>query len=255
MEIRRYLSIIRRRLFLVLAIIVAAVVAGWLVTPRNDTYTATTTLYVGSHSIDLNPQSGVISGDYVSGLNRLITTFAEMASTRPIAVGALQRTHANRLPGGVAGRTKAQQVTNTNLIDVSYTDADPAVAQQLANAIASSLVDQVRTFEAPTNSAAGTNVLSVYDRAQRPTVANPSSLKRNLTLALLFGVVVAAALVALLEYLDITLRSADDAERELELPVLGVIPSFGGRMPITPAVQIRVPTPTPPADRPGAPVG
>ena len=44
---------------------------------------------------------------------------------------------------------------------------------------------------------------------------------------MLFGLLVGAALVFLLDYLDLSLRSTDDVERLLELPVLGVIPAFG----------------------------
>ena len=51
MELRRYLSILRRRLLLILAIVVAALAAGWLITPRTHQYTASSTLYVGSAAI------------------------------------------------------------------------------------------------------------------------------------------------------------------------------------------------------------
>jgi capsular polysaccharide biosynthesis protein len=40
----------------------------------------------------------------------------------------------------------------------------------------------------------------------------------------LFGFLAAAGLAFLLEYLDVTIKSAADAERRLELPVLALIP-------------------------------
>ena len=47
---------------------------------------------------------------------------------------------------------------------------------------------------------------------------------RNVIVASIFGLLVAAILAFLLEYLDITVKTAADAERRLELPVLGIIP-------------------------------
>jgi capsular polysaccharide biosynthesis protein len=237
MEIRRYVSIARRRLSLVLAIAAAALIAGFLITPRGRTYTATATLYVGSRSIDIDPQSRQVSGDRVAGLDRLIKTFTALVPTRPVADAALKTTGAKRSPGEVMANTSADQVANTDLIRVSFTDRNPAVSTQLANGVASALMDQIRSFEPRTSQA--DQVLSVYDTARGLGSPNPSGLPRTLALAGIFGLITAGALVALLEYLDITIRSADDAERLLGLPVLAVIPASANELPISAAVSIR----------------
>src|SRR4051794_20297337 len=119
MEIRHYLSIIRRRLALIVVILGAALVAGWFVTPRAHTYTATTTLYVGSQSIDINPNAGQLSADRVAGLDRLITTFTQLVRTRPIAVAAVRTSGVARSPGQIQGDTNAKQAPETNLMYVS----------------------------------------------------------------------------------------------------------------------------------------
>jgi receptor protein-tyrosine kinase len=256
-EIRRYLSIIRRRLLLVIAIVLAAVAAGFLVTPRDDNYTATSTLYVGSTSIDIDPARGELSADRVAGLDRLISTFAQMAQTRPIAAAAIEEAGIGGDADSVAGATEAQQLPNTSLLQVSYSNGDPAVAQTMTNAIAAALVDQVRVFESSEADPEAEKVISVYDEAQLPTTPSPSGLLRNLVLAAIFGLIVAGIVLATLEYLDITLRSPEDVERQLELPVLGVVPALGHELPIAPAVNVQslVPRASPPAQQSGAPVG
>ncbi len=238
MEIRRYVLIVRRRWPLVILIVVAALASGFLITNRTNTYTATSTLYVGSRSIDIAPQSGQVSGDRVAGLDRLIATFTELARTRPIAAAAGRRAGVPLLPGEILVGTAAAQVPTTNLIRISFTGRDPGSTQAVANAIATSLVDQVRNFEPRDSEVQTDQVLSVYDQAGFPAVPNPSELPRKLALSGLFGLIAAAALLALLEYLDVTLRSTDDAERQLGLPVLGVVPSLGDELPITPVVAV-----------------
>jgi capsular polysaccharide biosynthesis protein len=39
-----------------------------------------------------------------------------------------------------------------------------------------------------------------------------------------FGLLMGIGFVVLLEYLDLTIRSADDAQQRLQLPALGAIP-------------------------------
>src|SRR3954471_7264361 len=94
--IRHYLAMLRRYALLIAAIVVAAVIAGWFVGPTDHTYTATSTLYVGSRSINISPASGEVSGDRVAGLDRLITTFAAMARTQPVAQATLATTGVDR---------------------------------------------------------------------------------------------------------------------------------------------------------------
>ena len=253
MELRRYLSIARRRALLIIAIIGAALIAGWLITPRAKTYTATATLYVGSRSIDLDARAGQVSQDRALGLDRLITTFSTMLSTSPVATAAIERTGVDRAPGQVAAETSAQQVTGTNLILVSVTDPDPATARALANGVSKSFVTQIKSFE-PRDSSSSDQVVSVYDQAALPGVPNSSDLARNLALSGIFGIVIAAGVVALLEHLDITFRSSDDVERHLELPVLGVIPALGDHLPTPPAARVEAMTAHAEHER-GAPVG
>jgi capsular polysaccharide biosynthesis protein len=236
MELRRYLSIVRRRLLLVIAIVAAALAAGYLITPRDDTYTATTTLYVGSRSIDIDPRA--VSGDRVAGFDRLIATFTAMIRSEPVARAAARAADVDRSASDVRARTQAEQVQNTNLIAVSVTDRDPATARALANEVADAFVAQIEKFE-PRNGDEQVDVASVYERALLPTSPNPSPLLRNLILAALLGLVIAGGAVALLEHLDISLRSTDDVERRLELPVLGVVPALGDELPVTPAASVR----------------
>jgi capsular polysaccharide biosynthesis protein len=237
MEVRRYLSIVRRRFFLVILIVAAGLTAGWLITPRDTEYTATSTLYVGSRSIDVDPTSGELSNDRFLGLDRLIATFSSLVKSRPIAVDAIEEADVERAPRTVVANTTATQVPGTNLLQVSVSDRDAITAQVLANSVAESFVAQINDLERQDTETLG-DVVSVYERARTPTTADPTDLIRNMLLAGLFGLVVAGAVLALLEHLDITVRSAEDIERRLELPVLGIVPALGDRIPVTPAAAV-----------------
>jgi capsular polysaccharide biosynthesis protein len=250
MELRRYLSIIRRRLPLIILIVVATLAAGWLITPKQSTYTATTTLYVGSRSLDTDPRA--VSGDRVVGFDRLIKTFQSMLTSKAIARDAISRADVKRSVTAVASNTSATQIENTNLIEVSVTDPDRAAARALANGAASAFEKELNTFE-PRDPQS--QIVSVFQRATLPTQPDPTNLLRNLGLGLIVGLVLAGGTVALLEHLDITLRSSEDVERRLELPVLGIVPALGNRLPVTPASRIeRYPPVTPPSRERGAPV-
>ena len=48
----------------------------------------------------------------------------------------------------------------------------------------------------------------------------------NIAIAFLLGLMVSVGLVFLLEYIDNTFKSKENLEKELGIPVIGLIPSF-----------------------------
>ncbi len=73
------------------------------------------------------------------------------------------------------------------------------------------------------------NNISIVDRAAIPIGPFAPSLTRNLALSFLLGAMLGVGLALLLEFLDDTLKTPEDIEHKLKLPVLGIIPKLGPR--------------------------
>jgi len=70
----------------------------------------------------------------------------------------------------------------------------------------------------------GTNNISVVDRATPPTSRYAPRLGLNLSLAIVLGLFGGVLLAFLFEYLDDTIKTPEDVERQFGLPLLGIIP-------------------------------
>lgn len=68
------------------------------------------------------------------------------------------------------------------------------------------------------------NNIALIDRANPPAIPSSPSLRLNLAVALLFGLVASVGLVAWREQRDDAVRAPVDVERKLELPALAAIP-------------------------------
>ncbi len=66
--------------------------------------------------------------------------------------------------------------------------------------------------------------ISIIDPAPVPTVAFRPNLQKNLAIASMLGLMIGIALALLLEFLDSTIRRTEDIERQVDRPVLGLIP-------------------------------
>jgi len=73
--------------------------------------------------------------------------------------------------------------------------------------------------------------VSIIDSAERPSVPTSPNMFKNLLLALLIGVGLAALTLFIKDQLDDAIRVPEDVESKLRLPLLGVVPKATGRDP------------------------
>ncbi|MGR6836820.1 GumC family protein [Syntrophomonas erecta] len=72
----------------------------------------------------------------------------------------------------------------------------------------------------------GDTSVMVVSEASIPAAPIKPNKKLNIAIAFILGIILFTLLAFILEYLDNTIKSPDDINRELELPVLGVIPKM-----------------------------
>ncbi|MGH9121274.1 MAG: YveK family protein [Acidimicrobiales bacterium] len=205
-----------------MAILVVAGLAGsYLATSRTPMYSSTSTVYVG--------QSASIANAFVQqGQDLLATSFSVLIPTASVADKAIQLTGAARTPLQVVNETKAAAIPSTDLIDVTVTDTSAAMARNLANGMAAAFVEVSAKF-APlvTQSGDVTTLPPATVAATAPLNTNPVSdhLTKNLLEGGLLGLAVAIALILLVDYMDLRPKGAEDLEKRVGLPVMGVLPA------------------------------
>jgi capsular exopolysaccharide synthesis family protein len=73
------------------------------------------------------------------------------------------------------------------------------------------------------------NNISIIDRAEAPAGRFKPSLPLNLGIGLLLGLLLGVLAAFVLEFLDNTIKTPEDIEQKLRLPLLGIIPRLGAK--------------------------
>jgi capsular polysaccharide biosynthesis protein len=176
-----------------------------------------------------------------------------MLDSKPIATDALGLARVPRTPDQLVKATKVTPVTDTQLLDVTVTDRDRQAAQRLANGVSDAFIKRITIIDStPAPGALPSAPAYIFQRADLPEHRDASGLLRNLLLAGFFGLLLSIGVVLLLDQLDVTLKTPGEAERRLQLPVLGFIPynSLHAAGVLTPVADIREAGPEP-RSRPG----
>jgi capsular polysaccharide biosynthesis protein len=210
-----------RRLWLIVlvAVVLVGSAVGFSLT-QAPTYEASIKVLVGQKDADETP--GSLSGD-VQGLQDLAPTMAAAVTTRPVAQAVVEQLGMpEESAGALLGNLSAQQQPDTTFIDVSYRDSDPKRAQLVVNTVGQVFSRQVSGISPN----AGGVTATVWEQAtipQSPVSPNPA---RNGIVALALGILLGAGLALLLEHLDDSWDSPEEAERISGVINLGAIPRF-----------------------------
>jgi capsular polysaccharide biosynthesis protein len=68
--------------------------------------------------------------------------------------------------------------------------------------------------------------VQIIDKAEKPNIPVSPNKKLNLAVALILGISLGIFIILAIEYFDNTVKTPEDIEKYLELPVIGTIPVF-----------------------------
>ncbi len=72
----------------------------------------------------------------------------------------------------------------------------------------------------------GTSNIKIVEKAMIPMKPNAANKKRKVMVGILMGLILGYGIALFIEYIDRTIRTEDDVQRYLKLPVLSVVPKI-----------------------------
>ncbi|MGY1740218.1 MULTISPECIES: polysaccharide biosynthesis tyrosine autokinase [unclassified Blastococcus] len=190
-----------------------ALLASLVQTPL---YTSNTQLFVSTR--DSFSSSDAVEGAYFSQAR--VTSYARL-----IMGPEMRQRVTDRLGEGVGDGSTISAIasTETVLIDVSVTDASPAEAQQVAEAIGQEFTIFVGELEAPEGEGLAPVQVRVTEEPQVPSAASSPQTDRNVTLGLLGGAVLGAGGALLRSRLDRSVKNSEELADLVAAPVIGTV--------------------------------
>lgn len=217
MTLLELFQLLKKHLQLVIILPVVCAIAMGIVSfaVMDNTYTATTTMYVRANSTDDNGQMNYNDLSASQMLSNDIATLLDSDSVKSGAANELGLTDLDDYKVSVSSET------TTRVITLSVTGTDAKETAKVAKAMASSVSTVAQNVGAAQS-------INVIDEAKTPEA--PSGPKRMLYVAVAFlaGIFIAVAYVVLADMLNTRIRGAEEAEELLGIPVVGRIPAMKG---------------------------
>lgn len=195
------------------ATLISGVLSFFVIKP---TYETSTKVFIGKEESN---QEGYNTND-IQMYQKLLQTYAETIKTNEVVQAAINSTNNTDLTvPAVKEALKVTPVSDTQILQIKYQNKNPEVAKEILESITNEFVILAKELVPNGN----VRVIEAVQLPENPVAPNK---KMNVAIAFLLGFMVSVGLVFLIEYLDNTFKSKEELERELDIPVVGIIPEF-----------------------------
>lgn len=222
MELKEYFNIVVKRIWLIifLPLIIAVISAYVSFYVMDPVYEANTTLYIINKSN--GSELSIAYNDLLVG-QQLVNDYKEIVKSRKITSKVIEDLNlTDWSPSMLARKISVSAKNNTRLIELVVSDSNPQLAKDIANKVAEVFQREVVKLMKVEN-------VNIVDTAQLPESPVRPRHMMNIAVSFLIGFLASIGIVFLVEYLDDTIKTADDVEKYLGLTVLGTIPEFSAK--------------------------
>ncbi len=197
---------------LVLGLLVGGLIAGcytvFAITPM---YKASSTIYIFNKTTSITSLTDLQLG------NQLTVDFQIIAKSREVLQAVVDDCELKTSPGALGGSISVTNPTDSHMLTITVTNANPELSARIANSMADILRQQVANIM-------NTDKPSTVERAVVPTSPSSPSLTRNIEMGALIGFVIVAGYLIIRFLLDDTISTEEDVRKYLGLNTLASIP-------------------------------
>lgn len=195
-----------------LAVAASAIVTYFFITPKYD---ASTQILVNQKNTN---DSNIYNTNSVQTNVQLVNTYSVIVNSPTVLNQVNKNLHLGMTSDQLKDLITVNTEQNSQVFTVTAETASPTESAKIANGIADVFKSQVQKVMNVDN----VSILSKATVGLHPSPVKPKPLL-NIAIALIVGLMVSVGIAFLLEYLDSTIKTEDDIERVLGLPVLGTI--------------------------------
>lgn len=215
-SLRELTNVIWKRVKLILSItilftLLSGVISYFVLTP---VYETSTQLLVNQAKTEQQLYDSTVAQTNL----QLINTYNDIIKSPAILDKVIANLNLDETSTDLNDQITVQNETYSQVVNITVQDTDPERATMVANEVATVFQKEIIKIMNVDN----VNILAKAEGAKEMSPVKPQPLL-NIAIGFVIGFMISVALAFLLEYLDQTIKSEQDVEQALSLPVIGMI--------------------------------
>lgn len=217
MEIRRFINALKRKiwLFCLLGLIGGSISFFAAYNSSAPVYEATTTVLTLSKS-----SAPVITYDNIMVGRQFEQDYRDILLSGKVISKAQASLESQGIKAdNLAGMINLNTETNSSILKITAASEDPQDAVSISREVSKAFIETV-------NEITKLNIVGILDEPKAPAVPLQNSNAKQVLIGIFTGLVIAFVITYITELFDNIVRSAQDVEYNLKLPVLAQIPRY-----------------------------
>lgn len=219
-NIKDLLAYFKSKLVYMLIIILLAVGLGifYKALVEEPIYKSSTSLILTGFSSTSEDESTINNNDLTIN-QKLLTTYQQITKSRKVLSKVIDELNLDYEVEELAKNISVTGVTDTEIIQITVSDKNAKRAYKIVKKIADVFSDEVRDIYNVSN-------VSVLDSAEIAKEPSNMSLTKSICLYVAVGTIASVLVVFVAYYFDTTVKTVEQIESKLDVPVLGSIPDY-----------------------------
>ncbi|MCA0985192.1 capsular biosynthesis protein [Halobacillus yeomjeoni] len=217
-SLKEIFEVLKKRILLIISLAAGAAVLSALITffVLTPTY-QTSSQFIVNQSESQSQNTPYDINDIRTNVE-LINTYNIIIKSPRILDQVIEDLELNMTATSLANKIQVSNANQSQVVNVVVTDEDPTQAVAIANRTVKVFKEEIPQLMNVDN----VNILTEAVVAADPSPVSPKPAL-NIAIALVVGLMVGVGLAFLLEYLDNTIKTEEDIEKSLGLPIMGVV--------------------------------
>ena len=184
-------------------------------------YTSFTTLVLTkvNETSQIPVESDSITTSDIALNAQLVSTYSELVKSKKVLRKVISNLNSDIDEETLRKKVVVDSVKDTELIRINVTNEDPVVAEKIANEIAKVFTENIAELYSINN-------VHILDEAEVENEPSNVNHVKDIAIFTFMGIVVACTYILILNMFDTTVKSVEDIEKMLNLPVLVTIPMY-----------------------------
>ena len=181
-------------------------------------------MYKSYTTIILSGSDSQITQSELTLNKNLVDTYAEIVKSRRVLEQVINELDLDMTYEKLTNKISVSAVNNTEIIKITVTDTNPIEAKNIANVTANFFSKEVVKLYKMNN----VNVLDEANESNNPYNIN---IVKQIIIYFFIGLIIGAGVLFIIFYFDRTIKSAEQVEQKIKLPILGSVEEFtkGGK--------------------------
>lgn len=219
LSIKDIVNILRKRLVMIIVITLITTISSIILTYFiiEPTYTTNAALLIGKKNA--TEEGKEYNSSDVQMYQKLMGTYAKVVQSKDVIKRAIERGNLNLTPAQVSSSLTVTPGDENQILTLTYNSKNREEGVEVLNPL-------IEEFSETSKEIISNGEMFILNTPKLPIAPSSPNKKMNITMGIVLGLVLGVGLALVLEFIDDSIKSKNDIEKLIGIPVIGSVPIY-----------------------------